>query len=253
VREQSLFKKIGRILFPLLLYECFTVLYQELLGLLTGGRLWEPEAAMWLLALKNMLMLPAFWFLYRREKRPREAQKGFGGREVLLVILGAVCISRGINYVLALTPLPYYFTGYEAVSEGIYRCSLPSQIAASVVSAALLEEVLMRGVIYGRLREMTENPRAAMVLSALLFGLFHGNVVQGVYAFVMGLFFVQVFEACGSLFLSVLAHMAANSASVLAGRIVFSDAFYGNPIWYYLLTAGFLMAGMLCWGYFLRK
>ncbi len=248
--ESGLVQKIWRIIFPILLYEVLSMLYPEFLRIVLGERQSEPTLAMWFLAIENLLMLPVFWLLYQRERRKHGRKASFGGKDVFCVILGSLCISRGINYFLAITFLPELFPGYRAVSEEIYDCGLWSQIAATVVSAPLLEEVLMRGLVYERLKEAAGNVRMAMITSALIFGLFHGNVVQGIYAFAMGLFFVQVYEACGSLALAVLAHIAANTVSVLAGQYSWTGRLNGIPGVYYLVTACFLMAGLFCWRYF---
>lgn len=261
---QGIMGKMWRLLFPLLLYECLTVFYPEVLGLVTGGRLLEPSSAMWLLTLENVLMLPVFRLLYRQDRKrqtggmldgePGPQKLKMGAGDLLLTMAGAVCLSRGLNYLLALTPLPYYFPGYQAAAAHIIQCSLWSQICASVVSASLLEELLVRGILYGRLKEILKNPRTAMAASALVFGLYHGNVVQGLYAFVMGLFFVRVYEAGHSLLPAVLAHMAANNASVLAGQVKLAgENAAGNPAVYYCITAVFLLAGAWCWRYFARK
>lgn len=249
--EQRTAEKMWRMVFPILLYGFFSVLYPELLRIISGGRLSDPVWAMWLLTAENLLMLPVFWLLYRKGRKECKGKYSFGLKDMLLVILGAVCISRGINYFLALTFLPRLFPGYQQVSEGINYCSLLSQIAAVVVSAPLLEEVLMRGLVYERLKEAIGSSRIAMAVSALIFGLFHGNVVQGLYAFMMGLFFVQVYKACNSLIPAVAAHIAANGASLLAGQFSWPDEFYRIPGVYYLLTTGFLLTGMFCWRYFL--
>ena len=175
--------------------------------------------------------------------RPR-----FGIKDFLLVVLGAVCVSRGINLLLGLTPLPYWFPGYKSASEAVYSCSLYSQIAASVISAPLLEEVLMRGLLYSRLKLTTKNRKLSMLVSALVFGLFHGNAVQGVYALVLGLFFVQVYETYRqALWPAVLAHLAANAASVLSEQFAWMDKIYQSMPLYCLATAAFLLAGMFCW------
>lgn len=250
VGEQGTAEKIWRIIFPLLLYGLLSMLYPELLQIVTGGRLSEPASAMWLLTVGNLLMLPVFWFLYRRERNACKKKIFFSFRDFFLVVLGSVCLSRGINYFLALTFLPHLFPGYKEVSEEIYQCSFLSQIVATMISAPLLEEVLMRGLIYERLKKSVGKYSTAMVISALIFGLFHRNVVQGLYAFVMGLFFVQVYEACDSLTLAVIAHIVANGASVLAGQFSWMDDLYRLSGVYYLLTAGFLLIGMFCWRYF---
>lgn len=160
------------------------------------------------------------------------------------MILTSVCLSRGVNLLLNLTALPKLFPGYEGISDGIYSCSLLSQIAASVVSASLLEEVLMRGLVYHRLKGILYNKKKALVGSALLFAVFHGNVLQGVYAFFLGLLFAWIFETYQSLLPAVIAHMAANAASIFFQKTGFSEALSGNPVMVCLLTAAFLLAGM---------
>lgn len=252
VREQEVLRRIGGVIFPVFLYELLTMIYPKILGFATAGSLLEPGAALWLLTAENLLMLPIFWPLYRRDRREKLTRgnvqgKGFGGREVIFAVLGAVCLSRGVNYLLPLTPLPYWFPGYEEASEVIYSGSLPAQIVASVISAPLLEELLMRGLFYERLKEALGMPRVAVAVSAAVFGIYHGSVVQGMYAFVMGLFFAWVYEACRSLIPAVLAHMATNGASVLAGQIALPTEFYEIPGFYYLLTAGYLLVGVSAW------
>ena len=104
-----------------------------------------------------------------------------------------------------------------------------------------------------RLKEALGEPRKAMVISGLIFGMFHGNVVQGIYAFAVGLFFAQVYEAGKTLFLPVLAHMAVNAVSLLEAQTGWMQGLGRLPVAYNLVTAAFLAAGMLCWRYFARK
>lgn len=267
MRELRPVETIGRVAAPILLYGLLAMIYPGLMGTISGGRLLKQEAGMWLLSAGNFLMLPVFWVMYRRDRKERESYGlqghgidqakrpayGWKFRDLFLVILGAVCISRGVNDFLALTFLPRLFPGYERFTEEMLSGSLLSQIMAGVISAPLLEEVLMRGLIYGRLKEGVKSPRTAMLLSALIFGLFHGNVVQGLYAFVVGLFFALVFEVYDSLTLAVLAHMAVNLAAVAVAGADASFFRYRNLGVYYLLTAGFLIAGMACVRFFLRR
>ena len=256
--------KIGRAAFPIFLYWILSMAFPMLLTAVSGVGFLEPGRKMWFLTAENFLMLPVFWLLYRRDrnayKRGDEGKgNDLGGRslrgwkDLVLAAVGAVCISRGVNYFLALTFLPQVFPGYREVSEGISQCGFLSRMAAVVVSAPLLEEVLMRGLVYGRLKEALGEPRKAIVISGLMFGMFHGNVVQGIYAFAVGLFFAQVYEAGKTLFLPVLAHMAVNAVSLLEAQTGWLEGLGRLPVAYNLVTAAFLAAGMLCWRYFARK
>ena len=59
---------------------------------------------------------------------------------------------------------------------------------------------------------------AAAVLSSLLFGIYHGNVVQGFYAFCMGIIFCVFRELTGSLAAAALLHGAVNAMTLLLSQ-----------------------------------
>jgi len=231
------------VLSPLFIYFILEWILSWGLSLITAA-LGLEIGGMWLLTGVNAFMLPLFLWMYKRE--PKETAR-FQALDFCPVILGAVFLSRGVNALIGLTPLPVLFPGYAEVSDAIYGSSLLSQIAASGVSAPLLEETLMRGLIYRRLKLYTGNKRLAMVGSALIFGLFHGNIVQGVYAFLLGLFFAELYENYGSLVPAMAAHIAANLASILLEHFHLLESITGNLAYYYLFTAGSLLLGYIFW------
>ena len=53
------------------------------------------------------------------------------------------------------------------------------------------------------------------VMSALLFGIYHGNVLQGAYGFFMGILLAWVMERRRTISAPVLMHMSANMTSVV--------------------------------------
>ncbi len=237
---------------PILIYYLLSVGFAELVQILAGTVIFE-QYALWIQAVSNFCIGLVLFGMYHRDRLWREAPekgKAYVCRKPSVWIwafLGGLCVSRGVNYVIFLTPLPQYFTGYEAVSEALYEGGLLSQIAVSVVTAPVLEETLMRGLVCSRIRRCTGDARLSVFGSALLFGLFHGNVVQGVYAFLLGLFFGEMYETCRSLIPVILAHMAANAAAVFFQRFPWLDGVYENPASYYLAAAVFLVGGMLSW------
>lgn len=239
----------GEIASPLVLYYLLNMVVPFVLSVF-WEELLQEEQAMWLLTAVNCCLIPVFAWIYRRD-RIREGKPckkhACGLRGMALVVLGAVCISRGLNLFLGLTFLPRYFPGYEEAQAQMYHCSLVSQVMASVVSAPVLEELLMRGLVYGRIRSAFSSSRAAMLLSALIFGLFHGNVVQGIYAFFLGLFFAQVYESFRSLIPAVIAHGAANGATFLAIYLPFEGQGAAGTAIYEFAAAFYLFAGAFCW------
>ena len=77
------------------------------------------------------------------------------------------------------------------------------------VVAPFAEEVIFRWLIYLRLRDSMKIGRAA-VISGLIFGVYHGNIVQAIYATLLGIMFAYILEMSGNLWSSVLLHIGAN-------------------------------------------
>lgn len=93
--------------------------------------------------------------------------------------------------------------------------SLPREFSSAavllvqlVLIAPLVEEFVFRGVILGSLRRFGDG--FAIVVSALLFGLIHRNMVQLPNAFLMGLVLAYAVVRTGSLWTGILMHLCNN-------------------------------------------
>ncbi len=73
-----------------------------------------------------------------------------------------------------------------------------------VVIPPLVEEVMFRGVILQSLRRYGDG--FAVLVSAMLFGMYHGNLIQMVFAFLSGLALGYVVIRTNSLLPSILIH-----------------------------------------------
>ncbi len=88
-----------------------------------------------------------------------------------------------------------------------------------VVLAPVIEEFIFRKILIDRMHPYGQ--RLAVVVSALMFGLFHGNLTQFFYAFGLGLVFGYVYVRTGSLKGSIAAHMGINFlGSILAPALL---------------------------------
>lgn len=94
-------------------------------------------------------------------------------------------------------------------------------LTAGIV-APIVEELIFRGLVYRRTKKMT-GTIAAAILSAALFGVFHGNWVQAPYAFIIGIVAVFVYEKFKSIVAPIMLHMSANILSVLIMTLASSD------------------------------
>ena len=95
-----------------------------------------------------------------------------------------------------------------------------SMVELTVLLAAspFLEEIFFRGILFQRLKELM-SVKAAAVVSALVFGLYHGTLTQGIYGFFMGLALVWAMERTQTVKAPVVVHMAANLAGLLASAV----------------------------------
>lgn len=91
--------------------------------------------------------------------------------------------------------------------------SLLLNIISTAVLPAFVEEWIFRGFVFGTLRAHGDG--VAIVLSAALFGLFHGNLVQIPFAFLLGLVLAYLVVLTDSIWPSVALHGANNLMSVL--------------------------------------
>lgn len=189
------------------------------------------------------LALAVLWWLHLRPRallRQEGARPSCPARVALLVCallaLGAalqVAISCALT--LALPLFPKLMSGYLELMElaGITdEVSLATLVEVAVMAPAA-EEALCRGVALEfslrafcpafcsaeRPAPRSEVPAArfwaANVVQALLFGIMHLNIVQGVYAFALGLLLGWIVRRTGRLRAAVLLHMAVNASSML--------------------------------------
>ena len=143
-------------------------------------------------------------------------KKGFALLGILLLSAGfTVFMNIAINYIPwdAFLPEEMQYT-----SENTFKIPLYVSIVGYGILAPFAEEVCFRGVLFKYLKKMIKAP-FAIVLSALFFGLYHGNLMQGLYAFIMGLIMGFLVHKTDSIAASILFHMVSNLIVTLYANI----------------------------------
>lgn len=144
-------------------------------------------------------------------------------KNFFLMEAAAVCLALGMNLLLELAGVTGASATYTAVAESQYAASLFVGLVCYGVVSPVAEELLFRGILYGYLRRLLK-PLAAIGVSAALFGLYHGNPVQGVYAFVMGCLIAYGYEYFGDFRMAAAVHMSANILIYSLGYAGFAAA-----------------------------
>lgn len=129
-------------------------------------------------------------------------------------VMAAVMCSVCWNELFAMAKMAERSSGYQRVSEVFYGNGLLLEILALCVLSPIVEEIVYRGFVYNRFRKKLSGPAAA-TFTALLFGISHFNLVQGVYACVLGVLLGILVWKTDSLYLAVAAHMMVNFVSVI--------------------------------------
>lgn len=136
--------------------------------------------------------------------------------ESITLFLGAFGIT--ILWVILISFLsessPFYKELLESHDSTLGNLVGTESLMFSIITIAIIvpitEELFFRGLIYGRLRQAMR-PIVAILISSIVFGIFHGNVVQGVYAFLIGCTLALVYEKTDSLILSIFGHGLINA------------------------------------------
>lgn len=79
----------------------------------------------------------------------------------------------------------------------------------AVLLGPVVEELTFRGLTYNYARTFMP-AMAANVVQAFLFGVLHGNMLQGAFAFVLGLLLGYVYEKYNNLLVTMILHMLYN-------------------------------------------
>ena len=166
-----------------------------------------------------------------------------------------------LNNLLILSGLQEISQGYQEINRQLFSGGILFELLGACLLTPFLEELLYRGVVYGRLcdlmildnEEKTSQGKKrervsrmlAMVISALLFGVLHMNLVQFIYAALLGVLLAWFVEKAGHFYGAFLAHMGANLMAVLRVETPMFSWMKQGEASFYAATAAAAAAGVL--------
>lgn len=129
----------------------------------------------------------------------------------LILMVPGLQLASSILTVISSTLFPGWMDFYEKLIESAGFGQSPSFLLVlyAVILGPIAEELTFRGVTLSSAKKALPF-WAANLFQALLFGVFHMNLIQGLYAFFIGLFLGYVCNRGGSIWLSVFLHMLFN-------------------------------------------
>lgn len=129
---------------------------------------------------------------------------------VILLVPGMQFFSSYLIGVVSMA-FPQWLDQYEELlkTAGLDSSITLPMLLYSVLLAPVCEELIFRGTTMHLARKAVPF-WLANVMQAFLFGLFHMNWIQGIYAFALGLVLGYVCEKGGSIYYSILLHILFN-------------------------------------------
>ena len=203
-------------------------------------------------AVTGLLTLPLL-LLFMKKDRQREQEAGIYVRYsavspvlYLLPFFAGAFGSLFVNHFLMFSGLMELLYGtYEETAELLFQGQLWIELLVEGMLIPVVEECIFRGLIYRRLRWIS-GPKAALWISALFFGLFHGNLLQAIYAGILGVLFALLYERFQSLWAAILAHAGGNLLSLAVSEVEELQWFYETDARMLLLTGAVMLLFVLC-------
>ena len=162
-----------------------------------------------------------------------------------LLAIAALGLVLGMNLLLQLSGVTGQSEAYQAVAEAQYSAWLPVGLVCYGLVSPVAEELLFRGVLYVRMRRFVE-PIVSIILSSALFAVYHGNLVQGIYAFVIGCVLAYAYEYFGDFRMPLAIHIMANLLVYgLSGTRIGASGFVSWPVCIVCLLLGAACIGIL--------
>jgi len=155
----------------------------------------------------------------------------FGGLTLPGIVFAAIAMFYLTNFIVILIGMimPGALEDYSELVDmiGIGDEMNWQVIVMTVVLAPINEECIMRGLILTKLKRNMA-PVLAVIISAVLFGVFHMNLVQGIYAGFLGLFMGYLAYKYNSIMPAMLFHAIFNSLNFVLSLL--PQAFTDNEI-----------------------
>lgn len=158
-----------------------------------------------------------YYFVWGKKKRPEGTEKPKVYHILLILALG-VAAQFAITGLLSLVEI-YVPGALEEYNELMEMAGITEFTVLTIFSTAILaplsEELACRGVIFRLARKISPKFWVANIVQALAFGILHGNLVQGAYAFVLGIILGMLYGKFQDIWLCMLLHASMNFSGIL--------------------------------------
>ena len=183
------------------------------------------------------------FFLIRRKKFHVETGMVFFQKSLIpSIVLFSLGITAFLNTALNLLP-ESWLDAYSESSSSLGQGPFLQTLIATGICAPVLEEIIFRGLIFSRLKRAMPL-WVSIVISSLLFGIAHGQILWMAYTFCLGVLFCVIVERTGSILSTMLVHAIFNS---LGTCLSYSGYSFTAAVFWATLILGILLSVLGMW------
>ncbi|MBR3810884.1 MAG: CPBP family intramembrane metalloprotease [Agathobacter sp.] len=242
----KLANRIWTIAYPVLMYYVAISLGIYIAQMIFGA---DTEHYMLCKIIGSLVAIPVVFADYKQNlimTGRYKVKNPVANNEIILLIMILSCtvfLSLGLNNIISMSPLVTMSAEYQNANASFYGGAFLIEFISAALITPFLEELLHRGVVYGRLRAMM-GIWPSVIVSALIFAGLHFNIVQFVYAFLLGMVFAIFVEKTGKLYPVVIAHMVANGLAVIRTETGFLQSTVDGSASAWFISIGFGLIGI---------
>ena len=144
------------------------------------------------------------------------------------ILLAVLCFVAGLSLQIPIGDIislveksgvmPDAINKYAEMMESIMSGqSFILEILLTGILVPIIEEIMYRGLVFDQLRKNLPLS-LALIIQALIFGIIHLNMVQGTYAFMIGILLGVALIRSRSIILPIAIHMGTNLSGVILSK-----------------------------------
>lgn len=152
-----------------------------------------------------LIFLPILCLAYKKYRRHKYIS-GYGIESILI----------GVSIALIFNITLYNINKVFDFTNRFDKMTIPFYVVliCTGILGPILEEILFRGIVYNKLKEFNTN-MTAIIICSILFGLFHMDIINGIYGFGISFMLIYLYEKHNTLYAPILLHIALNVTGLL--------------------------------------
>jgi len=173
------------------------------------------------LALANIIFIPILFINYKKYNQKEEK---FDYKNIILLIGIGLFLSVFYNSLMFYLNKLLNITSLYVENNNILIALISTGIIGPII-----EELMFRGIIYNEAKNKYSFMKAILITN-IIFALFHFSFVQMIYAFIIGFILIYIYEKYKNIKACMIVHMASNITTSLYLMFLIKDYSFNYAI-----------------------